>query len=371
LTASSERVAPELRLGGRRIPVVPPRWGDPRLKLAAVLLTVQVLGQTVLDFNLSIAQILVTIGVSAAIETGVALWRQGVLAWPASAMLTGNSVALLLRTSGTEHGDWWSLNGIEYFVLAAVLSLAVKYVVRSGGRHLFNPSNVGLVWTFVVVGPVAVYPQWLYWGPVGGGVALAAAVILAGAIWVLRPMGMLPMTLSFLATLAVLIGVLATAGHGFFAIWHSGPVTGLFYWATIVLSPETLIFVFFMMSDPQTAPKTRSGRTAFGVLTALVATALIALQPTEYGVKLGLLASLTVMSALVPLLDRVAHRNQVGRSIAARSSASPSALLRCLAAASPVVIAVTVITVGALTYTVTLAFDEQLLLLEQGAFGSW
>ena len=38
-------------------------------------------------------------------------------------MLTGNSIALLLRASGTDHGDWWSLNGIEYFVLAAVLSL--------------------------------------------------------------------------------------------------------------------------------------------------------------------------------------------------------------------------------------------------------
>jgi hypothetical protein len=143
LSASIETAAPELKIGGHRTPVVPPCWGDPRLKLAAVLLTVQVLGQTVLDFNLSIAQILVTIGVSAAVETGVALWRRRVLAWPASAMLTGNSIALLLRTSGTEHGDWWSLNGIEYFELAAVLSLLVKYVVRSGGRHLFNRPRSG------------------------------------------------------------------------------------------------------------------------------------------------------------------------------------------------------------------------------------
>lgn len=57
---------------------------------------------------------------------------------------------------------------------------------------------------------------------------LATAVILAGAIWVLRPLGMFPMALSFLAALAVLIGVLAAAGQGFFAIWHAGPVTGLF-----------------------------------------------------------------------------------------------------------------------------------------------
>jgi Na+-transporting NADH:ubiquinone oxidoreductase subunit NqrB len=144
--------AQELHLRGRHVPVQVPRWGDPRLKLATVLLIVQVLGQTVLEFNLSIAQILVTIGVSAAIEMTVIFWRRRVLAWPASAMLTGNSVALLLRSSGTEHGDWWSLNGIEYFMLAAVLSLLSKYLIRARGKHLFNPSNVGLVWTFVLVG---------------------------------------------------------------------------------------------------------------------------------------------------------------------------------------------------------------------------
>lgn len=371
MSTQAQSAAPELTFRGRRIPVLLPRWGDPRLKLAAVLLTVQVLGQTVLGFNLSIAQILVTIGVSAAIEMGVALWRQGVLAWPASAMLTGNSIALLLRTSGTEHGDWWSLDGIEYFVLAAVLSLIGKYLVRAGGRHLFNPSNVGLVWTFLVIGPFAVYPQWLYWGPLAGGGGLATAVILIGAIWVLRPLGMLPMTVSFLATLAMLVAVLAAVGHGFFAIWHSGPVTGLFYWATVVLSPETLIFVFFMMSDPQTAPKTRAGRVGFGMITALVATGLIALQPTEFGVKLALLSSLTVTSALVPLLDRIGRRTTVERSVAVQSSASLYALLRHLRAVSPVVVAATVITFGALAYTVTLAFDEQLLLMEQGASGAW
>jgi Na+-transporting NADH:ubiquinone oxidoreductase subunit NqrB len=154
---------------GRQVPVQVPRWGDPRLKLAAVLLAVQVLGQTVLDFDLSIAQILVTIGVSAAIEMTVVFWRRGMLAWPASAMLTGNGVALLLRSSGIEHGDWWSLNGIEYFVLAAALSLLTKYLIRAWDKHVFNPSNVGLVWTFVIAGPLAVYPQWLYWVDQAGG----------------------------------------------------------------------------------------------------------------------------------------------------------------------------------------------------------
>ena len=86
---------PQLVLGDRRIPVVLPSRRDPRLKLSAVIIALQVLGQTVLDFKVSIAQILVTIGVCAVIDTAVTLKQQGILAWPASALLTGNSIAFI------------------------------------------------------------------------------------------------------------------------------------------------------------------------------------------------------------------------------------------------------------------------------------
>ena len=48
---------PSVRLFGRAYPVLLPSIRDPRLHVAAVLLTLQLLGQTVLDFRLSIAQI--------------------------------------------------------------------------------------------------------------------------------------------------------------------------------------------------------------------------------------------------------------------------------------------------------------------------
>ncbi|HSH59188.1 MAG TPA: hypothetical protein VK988_06000, partial [Acidimicrobiales bacterium] len=97
--------------------------------------------------------------------------------WPASGILTGSGVAFILRASGTDHGNWWSLNGIGFFVVAVALSLAFKHLVRPDGRHLFNPSNVGLVWTLLVVGPSQVFPQYLWWGPNPWGVAVAYAVI--------------------------------------------------------------------------------------------------------------------------------------------------------------------------------------------------
>ena len=56
---------PSLTIRGTRYPVLLPTVRDPRLHLAAVIVTLQVLGQTAFGFNLSIAQILVALGTCA------------------------------------------------------------------------------------------------------------------------------------------------------------------------------------------------------------------------------------------------------------------------------------------------------------------
>src|SRR5437868_12320955 len=118
-----------VRLFGRSYPLLLPSIRDPRLHVAAVLLTLQALGQTVLDFRLSIAQILVCLAVGALIEFGVAFFKDKVILWPASGLLTGNSTAFILRTPGTLHGQWWSMHGIWIFVGVVVLSMASKYLI--------------------------------------------------------------------------------------------------------------------------------------------------------------------------------------------------------------------------------------------------
>src|ERR1700694_6103478 len=106
----------KLRIGGRDSPALLPTTRAPRLHVAAVLLTLQVLGQTVLDFRLSVAQILICLAAGALIEFVVAFFKDEVIMWPASGLLTGNSTAFILRTPGTLHGQWWSTHGIWIFV---------------------------------------------------------------------------------------------------------------------------------------------------------------------------------------------------------------------------------------------------------------
>jgi hypothetical protein len=303
-----QALSPRIRLGSRDVPVVLPKLNDPRLRLALVISSLQVLGQVAFGFKVSIAQILVTLGVCAAAEIAIVYRQQRVIMWPASALLTGNSVAFILRVNGTQHGDWWSLNGIWFFIAAALLGLLSKYVVVFGKRHLYNPSNLGLVLVLLVAGAANVFPQYLWWGPMNPAVIFALALIVAGGLWILRPLNMLPMVAAFLVTFDLLVGLLARTGHCFDAVWHSGPVCGTDYWLNICGSPELLVFVFFMISDPRTAPTTPNARIAYGIGIAALAGLLILPQPAEFGIKVALLAALTAVCTFVPLMDSIARR---------------------------------------------------------------
>src|SRR2546427_1030745 len=108
---------------GTPSPVLLPKLGDPRLHLAVVITTLQVLGQATFQFRLSIAQILVSLLTCAVLEVLITFRQQRVLMWPASALLTGNGVAFILRVPGTHHGDWWSLRGWWIFMATAAVAL--------------------------------------------------------------------------------------------------------------------------------------------------------------------------------------------------------------------------------------------------------
>ncbi len=289
--------------------LVRPSPADPRLRLSLIVGGIQVIGQVGLGFELSIAQILAPIAACALLEAAITLWRRRELAWPASAVLTGNSTALLLRAPGTRHGDWWATRGLGWFVLAALLGLGAKYLVRYGPRHVYNPSNLGLVAVLLLAGsPLAgspwVAPMFLWWGPLNGWLITVYVLVLLGGVWVLRPLGLLPLTVAYLATFAVLVAMAASGGGCFVAIWHDGPVCGSAAWVNLALSPEVLVFAFLMISDPRTTPTTARGRIAFGFAVATLGAALIAFERSEFGVKLAILAALAAMSPFVPLFDR-------------------------------------------------------------------
>src|SRR6266536_1765962 len=219
----------ELLIRGRSYPVVLPTLKDPRLHLAAVIVSLQVLGQVAFDFRLSIAQILIAVGTCGVLELAIAFWREHVVLWPASALLTGNGVAFILRVQGTEHGDWWSTRGWWIFAATAAVSLLSKYVLRLRGEHIFNPSNIGLVLCFLILGSGRAEPLDFWWGPMSVWMGLALGIIVVGGLAILSRLKLLTIAAAFWVAFAVAAGALALSGHAMTARWHLGEISGFYF----------------------------------------------------------------------------------------------------------------------------------------------
>ena len=294
-----------ISLGGPRYPLILPSIRDPRLGIAAVVLSLHALGQLVLHWPLSVPQILAAILTCAVLEVVITFAQRRIIVWPASALLTGSGVALLMRVVGTPADHPWATNDLLMFAGVAAFSLLQKYVVRYRGKNLFNPSNVGLVLAFLVFGNSRLEPLNLWWAPLNVWMIAAYAIILVGGTYVVWRAKMLTLSATFFVAFAILQGVLAGSGHCMTANWAFAPVCGAEYYRVIATSPEVLIYAYFMVTDPPTVPAGRVGRIVFALAAAVSTTLLMAPQTDEFGTKVALLGGLTVLLLAHPLFDRL------------------------------------------------------------------
>lgn len=337
---------PTVRIGRNEVPVILPKLTDPRLHLASVIISIHVLGQTALGFAVSVPQILAAIGACAVLEVAVTLRRSGALVWPASAMLTGSGVALILRLVGTGRGEHWSWGGWYVFAGVAAASLATKYLIRYRDGHVFNPSNIGLVAAFVILGSDTVEPLDFWWAPFRGWMVFAYLIILVGGVLITHRLHLLPMAGAFWVTLAAGLAVLSARGHCMTTAWAIGPVCDWEFWWIVTSSPEVLIFLFFMITDPKTIPSGFSGRIGFAVGIAVVAVLLMAPQTTEFGSKVGLLAGLAVMSPFRPVFERRLGPSRVRSRLVPPEPAKAFGRGAALGA-TPVLLALAIVVLGA------------------------
>jgi Na+-transporting NADH:ubiquinone oxidoreductase subunit NqrB len=250
------------------------RWlRDPRHYQIATLAALLVYGMAWLDFEIEPARAATMLVVSLATQAiCTRLW--GLPAFdPRSALISGLSLCLLLRT-----------NFASLAVIAGVVTIASKFVIRYRGKHLFNPTNFGIVAMMIVSGQVWVSPgQW-------GSVAVFAFLMACLGGLVVNRAARSDVTYAFAACyLALVFGR---------SIWLGEPMAIPLH---RLQNGALLLFTFFMISDPRTTPDSRTGRILFA---ALVAFGAWYVQFRLFRTN-GLLWSLAIVSMLVPLIDRV------------------------------------------------------------------
>jgi enediyne biosynthesis protein E5 len=160
----------------------------------------------------------------------------------ASAYITGISVGILIRSPA-----FWP------YALCSAISITSKYVVRWRGRHLWNPSNLGITVMLLLI-PEYVAALSIQWGN-----SVWALLI----VWVLGA-GIVYRVKRFHITATYVLSFVALSfvrtmftGHSFLA--EVAPITG----------PMYQLFIFFMITDPKTTVKPRWGQCLVAALVAL------------------------------------------------------------------------------------------------------
>ena len=130
------------------------RLRDPRLYQIATLASLLAYGLIVLDFDITVTRTVVllatVLAVQAVCDHLAATPDRPVTVNFSSALISGLSLCLLVRT-----------NRPELAALTAVLTIGGKFLIRVRGKHLFNPTNGGLVAMLILSDQVWVSPgQW-------------------------------------------------------------------------------------------------------------------------------------------------------------------------------------------------------------------
>ena len=251
---------------------------DPRAYQIFCLASLLVYGWWALGFDVGAVQIAVTL--AAALGAQYAFGRTAGLPRfdPKSALISGLSLCLLLRTDEP-----------LLAAVGAVLAIGGKFVLRVRGKHVFNPTNFGLM--VMVVGSDRVWASSGQWGATGFFAFLMACLGGLVAHRALRS----DVSWAFFASYAALLVHRAYGLGDPLAI----PLHQL-------QSGALLLFTFFMISDPKTTPDARLARIAFGILVAVGA---FYVQFRLFRPN-GLLWALLVLSPLVPFLDRLFAANR-------------------------------------------------------------
>ncbi len=203
-----------------------PRFQFDKRYLAPVLVTLVLIGgQIAFGFLESWSRTALAIGTSILLE--MIYGRLFLGTWPhlASAYVSGISVGMLVRSP-----DYWP------YAVCSALAVTSKYLIRVDGRHIWNPSNLGIVAMLVLAADTvaSLSVQW------GNNLLPMVTVWCFGAV-IIHTLGRFHITLTYVASFIVLAAVRAgITGHPFLA--EVAPITG----------PMYQLFIFFMITDPKT-----------------------------------------------------------------------------------------------------------------------
>jgi len=212
--------------------------------LAPILVTVVLLvGQLTFGFLESWSRTVLAILTAIGVEMILARLFSGT--WPhlASSYISGISVGMLVRSPAV-----WP------YALCSAISITSKYVLRVDGRHIWNPSNFGIVAMLVLASDTvaSLSVQW-------GNMLLPIVVVWCFGSVIIYTLGRFHITLTYVASFIAFAFLRSVVtGHPFLS--EVAPITG----------PMYQLYIFFMITDPKTTVRSFRGQCVVAFLVAAV-----------------------------------------------------------------------------------------------------
>lgn len=206
-----------------------------------LITTILLVGQLSFGLLESFPRTALAIASSLVVELVLSRIVTGKFANLASAYISGISVGILVRSP-----EYWP------FAVCSAIAITSKYVIRWKGRHLWNPSNFAIC-AMLILAPEVFSTLSVQWG---------------NNFWPMMVVWVVGMLITWRVDRIHITGVYVASfvafsflrsfmtGHGFLA--EVAPITG----------PMYQLFIFFMITDPKTTVRNRTGQCVVAFLVA-------------------------------------------------------------------------------------------------------
>ncbi|GCE15776.1 RnfABCDGE type electron transport complex subunit D [Tengunoibacter tsumagoiensis] len=254
----------------RGVTIVAPKITDPRLFMTGVLILYTSIGETILAFDHQWTQIATSLLVACTLDVILNYVRTKQIIIPISGVISGLGLGLLIESI-----PLWP------FIVAPILAISSKSLLRVRGRHIFNPSNFGLTMLLLLF-PQTVTTLAAQWS---GSLLIVMVILVIGGFTSFR-VSRWDLVISFVLSfclMAVLENLIRHSGY----VFAFGPLLGAAF----------QLFILSMITDPKTTPDTRRMRILFGFSLAVI-DGILRLMDNQYSPFIALL----IVSACVPVI---------------------------------------------------------------------
>jgi len=214
-----------------------------------------------------------------------------------SALISALSLCLMIKT-----------NLLFTAVLAAFLSISGKFLFRYNGKHIFNPTNFGIIVTMLITKDAWISPgQW-------GNSALLVFLLGAMGLLVLLKVKRLDTAFAFISAFGLY--------HFILTVIYLGWDTDVFIQS--MTSGTLILFTFFMITDPKSTPSAFTARLIWASMIGIMA----AYLQIHHWVNGSPLWALFFLSPLTPLLDKLFTGSRFQWNAGGPAKSSPNAIVK-------------------------------------------